>query len=558
MTLSTGQVLNNRYRIVALLAKGGFGAVYRAWDMNLSVPVALKENLTATPESVKQFTLEARLLANLRHESLPYVIDHFSLPGQAQYLVMEYVEGQDLQDMLDKAGGPLPEGQVVGWMVKVCEAVSYLHSQSPPVIHRDIKPANIKVTPQGKVMLVDFGIAKLYDPSLKTAVAARAVTQGFSPPEQYGSGKTEARSDVYALGATLYAALTGQTPIDSLQRKMGGAFPAPRQLNPLISPGVEQAILQAMELEIDQRFRGVAGFKNALVSASGVGQVFQREPAHRPAPQFAMPATAPHPTSLPTQVGSAPGSQAPTFHAPHPQQGGVPGSMPIGSYAPGRSYPQTSESRRSGGWLSGVAVGIIGACLLVGILAGVGLYAFGFFPGHATATVQDGIPLSLSLAQTSTALDATVRAHANSTTPPPSATLTWTSTHPPIITSTSTVSPSPLPSPTWSSTPPPSSTATENPQSTWQPCPAAYASRLHVGDRAYISYNPPLPNRVRSQPGLSGAILGALQVGEKMQIIGGPVCANNWIWWRVSSLEQNLSGWTAEGDEKDYWLVPLP
>jgi serine/threonine protein kinase len=110
MPLATGQVLKDRYRVVKLLAQGGFGAVYRAWDLNLKNVVALKENLSTSPESVKQFTLEARLLANLRQENLPYIIDYFSLPDQGQYLVMEFVEGQDLQSMLQESGKPLHPG----------------------------------------------------------------------------------------------------------------------------------------------------------------------------------------------------------------------------------------------------------------------------------------------------------------------------------------------------------------------------------------------------------------------------------------------------------------
>ena len=116
MPLSTGQILNNRYRIVKLLGQGDFGAVFRAWDLNLNAPCALKESLTTTPEAVRQFTLEARLLANLRYVNLPAVIDHFSVEGQAQYLVMDFVEGQDLQLMLQRSGGPLPEGHVLAWM----------------------------------------------------------------------------------------------------------------------------------------------------------------------------------------------------------------------------------------------------------------------------------------------------------------------------------------------------------------------------------------------------------------------------------------------------------
>ena len=266
MPLSTGQILNNRYRIVKLLGQGGFGAVYRAWDINLDRPCAVKENLDASPPAQQQFQREARILADLNHPNLARVIDYFFIPGQGQYFVMDFVEGQDLQQMLDLAGGPLPEAQVLGWIRQVCDALAYLHSQNPPVIHRDVKPANIKITPEGRAMLVDFGIAKVYDPNLKTTAGARAVTAGYSPPEQYGSGKTDARSDIYALGASLYTLLSGQAPVESVERSAGKTLLAPSSLNSSISPYTEKAILQAMDLNPAQRQHTASELKASLGS----------------------------------------------------------------------------------------------------------------------------------------------------------------------------------------------------------------------------------------------------------------------------------------------------
>jgi serine/threonine-protein kinase len=264
MPLSTGQTLENRYRIAKLLGQGGFGAVYRAWDMRLNRPCALKENLDLSPEAVRQFGKEAAILANLHHPNLPRVIDHFSIPRQGQYLVMDFVKGEDLQETLDQ-GGPLPEVQVLPWITQICDALAYLHEQNPPVIHRDIKPANIKITPEGRPMLVDFGIAKVYDPTLRTTMGARAVTPGYSPPEQYGRGRTDTRSDIYALGATLYALLTGQEPADSVESLIGATdLTPPRQINPNISVWVSQAILRAMDADPNQRFQLAKEFKAAL------------------------------------------------------------------------------------------------------------------------------------------------------------------------------------------------------------------------------------------------------------------------------------------------------
>ena len=208
MGLQQGEVIYQRYRIVKLLAQGGFGTLYRAWDTALGRPCALKENLDPSPGGQRQFLREAKILANLIHPSLPRVTDYFLVQGQSQYLVMDYVEGQDLQEMLEDRGSPLPEVRVQVWAGQICDALTYLHSQTPPVIHRDIKPANIKITPSGQAVLVDFGIAKVYDPKLKTTLGAQAVSPGYSPYEQYGKGKTDPRTDIYALGATLYTLLT--------------------------------------------------------------------------------------------------------------------------------------------------------------------------------------------------------------------------------------------------------------------------------------------------------------------------------------------------------------
>jgi serine/threonine-protein kinase len=216
MPLAQGQVLNNRYRIVNLLGQGGFGAVYRAWDVNLKRPCAVKENLDTSPEAQAQFEREALILAGLIHPNLARVTDHFFVPDQGQYLVMDFVEGEDLHQMIESSGGPISEQDAVRWVSQVCDALSYMHTQQPPIIHRDIKPANIKVTPEGKAMLVDFGIAKIYDPKLRTTVGARAITPGYSPPEQYGQGKTDLRSDIFALGATMYTMLTARVPPDSV------------------------------------------------------------------------------------------------------------------------------------------------------------------------------------------------------------------------------------------------------------------------------------------------------------------------------------------------------
>lgn len=264
MPHNPGDIVHNRYRVIRQLGQGGFATVYRVEDLVHNVICALKENLDYWEDSQRQFERESMILANLHHPNLPRVIDYFSTPGEGQYLVMEYVDGYDLQEILNRVQQPLIESKVLGWIDQICDALNYLHSQSPPVIHRDIKPANIKITKADKAMLVDFGVAKTYDPGRKTTIAARAVTPGYSPIEQYGHGSTDARTDQYALAATLYMLLTNQRPPESIERVTGEKLVPPSQINPTVSRPVEQAVLMAMEILASNRFATVADFRKAL------------------------------------------------------------------------------------------------------------------------------------------------------------------------------------------------------------------------------------------------------------------------------------------------------
>jgi len=280
MPLSTGYILNNRYRIVRLLGQGGFGAVYRAWDVNLEMPCAIKENFETSSEAARQFLREAQILHTLRHPNLPLVKDHFVIPGQGQYLVMDYIEGQDLQEKI--AAGEISISQAVAWVLQICEALIYMHTQSQPVIHRDIKPANIKITPEGRAVLVDFGIAKVFDAKSRTTAGARAVTAGYSPFEQYGSAPTDGRTDLYALGATLYALLTGQEPAESIARVAGAELTPPRAINPEISQELEQVLLKTLEVMPAGRYQSVVDFKAALMAALGVEVSLIAQPSSTP------------------------------------------------------------------------------------------------------------------------------------------------------------------------------------------------------------------------------------------------------------------------------------
>ena len=285
MPFAIGTVLENRYRIDALLGAGGMGAVYRAWDGRLHQDVAIKENALASPASARQFEREARMMARLRHPNLARVIDHFVTPAGVQYLVMDYVEGEDLGQIVKRVG-PLDEARALAWIDRACDGLTYLHSQDPPIIHRDIKPSNIKITPRGEVYLVDFGIAKIGDAREHTTTGALGVTPGFSPPEQYGTGGTDERSDVYALGATLYALLTGESPPESVQRTIrAAALTPPQTLRPGLSASVASAVEAALETAPTDRPQTVAAFQALLRGDKGRTQqerTGQRAPRRKP------------------------------------------------------------------------------------------------------------------------------------------------------------------------------------------------------------------------------------------------------------------------------------
>ena len=265
MTLERGALLHKRYRIVEILGQGGMGSVYRSVDENLGVDVAVKENLFTTDEYARQFRLEAVILANLRHPNLPRVTDHFVIGDQGQYLVMDYIEGEDLRQRMERMGN-ITEDEAILIGAAICDALAYLHTRKPPILHRDLKPGNVKITPDGHIFLVDFGLAKVLHGSQATTTGARAMTPGYSPPEQYGTARTDPRTDIYSLGATLYAALSGIIPEDGLARAMDNTQLTPlRKRNSKVSKRLASAIEKAMGVDPADRFQNAEDFKRALL-----------------------------------------------------------------------------------------------------------------------------------------------------------------------------------------------------------------------------------------------------------------------------------------------------
>ncbi len=261
--------LQNKYRILRLLGRGGYSSVYEAEHTRLGgARYAIKElfhesHLTPAQRQTasEQFSAEASILAHLSYPMLPKVMDFFTERGR-DYLVMEFIPGDTLEEYLAKTNAPLPEAQVLKWADELCDALIYLHSQNPPVIHRDIKPSNIKITPDGKLKLLDFGISKLLNVGAKTGTAARAGTPPYTPLEQYGTG-TDERSDIYALGVVMYEMLTTRKPPEAPDRSRIAVIP-PRQLNPSISASTEMIVLKAMAEKPKERFQSAREIQQAI------------------------------------------------------------------------------------------------------------------------------------------------------------------------------------------------------------------------------------------------------------------------------------------------------
>jgi serine/threonine protein kinase len=293
--------LHNRYVVLQKVAQGGQGAVYQVKDEHLVGKLwALKEMSDAhiavseRQQAVAGFLREAELLATLEHPNLPKVVDVFEELDK-HYMVMEYIDGQNLSEILKRASQPLSLERVLEWAEQLCDVLGYLHSQEQPIIYRDLKPQNVmEVTGTHKLKLIDFGIARFYKPGKKRDTEKMG-TPGYAPPEQYGHGQTDARSDVYALGALLHCLLTLRDPATQLF-----SFPRVRDLNPDVPREVDEAIAQATRVRAESRFASMEEMSQALL-----GRKKERAPDRPRAsrPQRPSPAAMPSPP-LPVPAAS--------------------------------------------------------------------------------------------------------------------------------------------------------------------------------------------------------------------------------------------------------------
>lgn len=269
--LQPGTTLEDRYLILGMLGAGGMSSVYKGRDLhfpNVTKLVAVKEmvNLIADQSMhemvVKNFEREADLLATLSHPAAPSIYDNFTLKKRS-YLIMEFIDGDDLEAILAETSDFLPEERVIGWAIELCDVLSYLHNIQPePIIFRDIKPSNVMIDHHSHVRLIDFGIARNFQPGEKGTMIG---TEGYSPPEQY-RGEASPAGDVYALGATLHHLLTKRDP--RVEAPFSFAERPVRSINPIISPEIEAVISTALEYDPKDRFPSAMIMKEALISAA--------------------------------------------------------------------------------------------------------------------------------------------------------------------------------------------------------------------------------------------------------------------------------------------------
>lgn len=248
------------------VGQGGMGAVYQARDLKRQAICAVKEmSLSMVPpderlKAIQNFKVEAKMLWGLNHPNLPAFTGFFT-EGQRYFMVMEYVDGYTLEDLLERNAGPFPERRVLGWARQLCDVLEYLHNQNPPIIFRDMKPGNIMLTRTGRIKLIDFGIARFFRPTSSQDTQLLG-TPGFAPPEQYGKAQTDERADIYSLAMTIFQLLTNTLS------ETGFGLKDVRSINPQISPTVARALEKATSLEPEDRYDNVAAFRRSLL---GVG-----------------------------------------------------------------------------------------------------------------------------------------------------------------------------------------------------------------------------------------------------------------------------------------------
>lgn len=272
--LEIGSVIDGRYKILNEVGRGGMSVVYLAMNEKANKQWAVKEvrkDGRQNFEVVKQgLIVETDLLKKLRHPSLPSIIDVID-DKDSFLIVMDYIEGNPLSSALEESGAQ-PQNQVIAWAIQLCDVLGYLHAQSPPIIYRDMKPSNIMLKPDGNLTLIDFGTAREFkEKNLADTVCLGTI--GYAAPEQFGRmGQTDARTDIYCLGATLYHLVTGQDP-SAPPYEIGPI----RQINPALSDGLERIIRKCTRRNPEDRYQSCAELMYALKHYDEIDEVYQKK-----------------------------------------------------------------------------------------------------------------------------------------------------------------------------------------------------------------------------------------------------------------------------------------
>lgn len=285
-----------QYEIIGLVGRGGMGVVYRSRRLQDQALIALKEMRPAEagkPEDLQEsrmlFGQEAELLLSLKHPNIVGAYEIFEWRGRP-YFAMEFVNGVTLEKRLRDANAPAFEQDALAWGVQMARVLQYLHTRQPPIIYRDLKPGNVILTPEATIKFIDFGVARKFKGS-KSKDTVAIGTYGYAPPEQYGKGETDARSDVYTLGATLYHLLTNLGPVP-LRTPAPGSI---HEHNPSVKPQTEQVIIKAMQQDRNARFQSAAEMEAAMQACLAVPVPGASPPVEQPIP-LAAPALAPDTT----------------------------------------------------------------------------------------------------------------------------------------------------------------------------------------------------------------------------------------------------------------------
>ena len=410
--IESGTFLQQRYRIDKQIGQGGMGAVYVATDERFNSTVAIKETLCMDDNFRKAIEREARLLNSLKHSALPRVSDHF-VENAGQFLVMEYIQGEDLYEILTRDKRAFPVDVVLVWADQLLDALDYLHNQTDPVIHRDIKPQNLKLTSRGQIVLLDFGLAKGNPTDAGMNTAAKSIfgySRNYASLEQIQGTGTDPRSDLYSLAATLYHLMTNTPPDDALTRAMsvlgrkGDPLRPANQIDHAIPAGVAGVLQKALALDANDRPSSAAEMKEMLhdreryahLATDAMGPVSAGDPQIFAQPTMLMPdethAGAVKPTDLKTEVLPEYLSQVTSVRPGKAEE------------LTGTGDPLTTVPLRR---KLGLAAGTIMALLVIGSIAGVALILFGITTNKPAQTTVDQSPLSQP-ADRSTLLDSNV------------------------------------------------------------------------------------------------------------------------------------------------------